>query len=294
MTGKRRKRDQRDPHAPAMHLTERDIGILDMVYQCRVLTQAHIHALCFTGSSPTMPQRRLSLLYHHGFLARQFLPVQAGYLFSPALYLITQRGMAVLRAMRGLDDEPQKASNPTLAPQYLAHTVAINDVRVAVTLACRAHDYPLLAWCGEAAMKAAYDRVELRTRAGRRRSVSLIPDSYFAVDTPRGATHFFLELDRGTMTAKRFALKIAAYLAYYQSGAYEERYQTASLRVLTVTTGQRRLESLKRCVEDRDDEEDIHRFWFTRLNTITADTVLAAAIWQVAGNALPQVLIHPS
>ena len=41
--------------------------------------------------------------------------------------------------------------------------------------------------------------------------------------------------------ARTWAKKVRAYLEYYQSGQYQERYGTQSLRILIVTTGERRL-----------------------------------------------------
>src|SRR5579859_6326821 len=99
----RRKRNERESNPPPMELTERDIQILDMVYRCRVLRQDHIHALFF-GSSKTASQRRLALLYHHGFLARRFLTVRASYLLSPALYVLDRRGATCLRTALGYDE----------------------------------------------------------------------------------------------------------------------------------------------------------------------------------------------
>ncbi|MBK8025150.1 MAG: replication-relaxation family protein [Chloroflexi bacterium] len=69
-------------------------------------------------------------------------------------------------------------------------------------------------WRGENDLKADYDRVNIRSESGRLVNVSVIPDSYFVLQTPLGVAHFFLELDRGTMTVKRFKNKIVAYQTY--------------------------------------------------------------------------------
>lgn len=278
MVDKRRKRNVRDTSIPPMVLTERDKHILEMVYQCRVLRQDHLHQLFF-GSSETASQRRLALLYHHGFLERKFLTVRASYLLSPALYMLDTRGAEVLRAELGYETFHWQSKDKQVGQQFLEHTLMINDVRVAITLACRIHNLTLPTWKSEADLKAAYDRVEIRDVSGRKKSISLIPDSYFVLDTPRGKTHFFLECDRGHMSAQKFATKIAAYITYYRSGAYEERYKTTSLRVLTVVLSQKRLETLKRVTEQTGGDG---RFWFGLLPEFQPQTILTSPLWWAA------------
>jgi hypothetical protein len=227
-----------------MRLTERDRQIIEAVYLHRVLRQDQVQALFFGSKSAA--QRRLALLYHHGYLARQFLPVRGGIMNSPILYLLDRRGAELLRAEYGYEEVRWHARDNKVGEDFLEHALAINDFRIAVCLASRHAGYRVLTWLGEAELKADYDRVAIRSASGRKRAVPVIPDSYFALDTPQGRAHFFLELDRGTMTTRRFRTKIEAYLAYYQGGGYQRRFGTRSLRVLTVTLGERRLENLKR------------------------------------------------
>lgn len=285
----RRKRNQRRGQPRPMTLTPRDTAILAAVYHYRVLRQDQIHALFF-GASKTTSQRRLELLYDHGFLNRRFLTVRASYLLSPTLYVLDARGVAHLRSHLGDDALRWQSSDLHVGQQFLEHTLAINDVRIAVTLACQMTGYTLLTWQSETDLKATFDRVDMRDTAGVRHTVSLIPDSYFVLDTPRGIAHLFLELDRGTMTTKRFQNKILTYLAYYQSGAYERRYHTRSLRILTVTLTARRLDSLRQGTRALVDGP---RFWFSTLPAISAETVLSAPIWQIAGRDGYVPLVEP-
>lgn len=285
---KRRRRDRRDPNPPRLVLTDRDRAIIRAVHEYRALRQDQVQALFFGSRSAA--QRRLALLYHHGYLARQFLLVQTGYMSSPSVYLLDRRGEELLRAEEGLDDVHWKSSHNQVSSDFLEHALAINDFRIAVTLASWQSGYALLEWRSETDLKQDYDRVTLPTVRGGSRSVAVVPDSYFALETPHGKTHFFLELDRGTMTTKRFKTKIDAYLAYYRSGGYERRYGARSLRVLTVTLGERRLESLKAVTEEAGGTV---WFWFAALPDLTPEAVLTAPVWQVAGRAGCDVLISP-
>ena len=261
-----------------MVLTERDEHIIRAVYDYRVLRQDQVQALFFGSSSAA--QRRLALLYHHGYLERQFLLVHTGFMTSPTVYLLDKRGEELLRVEFGLDEVHWKSSHNQVSYDFLEHALAINDFRIAVTLAARQPGYELLDWHSEAEIKQDYDRVNIQMTRGRNRNVAVVPDSYFALSTPYGSTHFLLELDRGTMTTKRFRTKVEAYMAYYRSGGYEKRYGARSLRMLTVTLSQRRLENLKAVTEEAG---GTRWFWFGVLSELTPNAVFGESVWQVAG-----------
>lgn len=276
----RRKRNRRDAAPPPMILTERDKQIVEAVYQCRVLRQDQIHTLFF-GASKAASQRRLALLYHHGFLTRVFLTVRASYMLSPALYMLDRRGAELLRSELGYDDISWTSKSHDVGQPFLEHTLAINDVRIAVTLACRIHGYTLLEWRSEADLKGSYDRVVIQDKSGRKEDVSLIPDSFFVVQTAKGKAPFFVEVDRGTETTGRFQSKIRAYQSYILSGAYEKRYGYKGIRVLTIAFSQKRLDNLRTVTQDVGGKE---RYWFALHGEITPQSVLDDTIWSVAGS----------
>lgn len=281
-TYKRLRRNQRSDNPPGMRLTERDLEILKAAAEYRVLRQDHIQKLFF-GSKSTA-QYRLSHLYQHGFLNRHFLPVYAGW--SPTLYTLDRRGVATLKNECGIDHVLTWDSQN--GHEFLAHTLAINDFRVAVTLASREAGYHVKQWLTETHLKAHYDRVSVTDHKGRKQSVSLIPDSYFTLETPKGKASFFLEMDMGTMTISRFQTKIAAYLAYVQTGLYQERYGTKSLRVLTVTTSGVRAENLLRAAHSLQSQR---LFWFAVKEVLSPNTVLHSPIWIYPGGQESSALV---
>ncbi len=282
----RRKRNRRDHNPPPMVLMERDKRIIEAVYQCRVLRQDQIHALFF-GVSKAASQRRLALLYHHGFLSRVFLTVRASYMLSPALYMLDRRGAELLRSELGYDDMAWTSKSQAVGQPFLEHTLAINDVRVAVTLACRAHQYDLLEWRSEADLKSSYDRVMIQEAKGRKAQVSLIPDSFFVVQTPQGKAPTFLEVDRGTETTSRFQTKIRAYQAYVQNGGYEKSFGYKNVRVLTIAFNPKRLQNLMTVTLEAGGRE---RYWFGLQSELTAQSIFDRPIWQLAGQMLPRTL----
>jgi len=210
---------------------------------------------------------------------------------SLILYGLDKRGAELLRAELGYDDLHWYSTMKELKDEFLEHTLAIADFRIAVTLACQQAGYELFLWKGENELRADYDRVSVRTSKGYSRSVSVIPDGYFVVKTPKGKAHFFLEMDMGKMTTGRFRGKVDAYVAYYQQGGYQRRYQTKSLRILTVTVGKERLTHLKRVTEQ---VSDTNWFWFSTVSQMAPERVLAAPVWQIAGRDEAGTLIEPS
>jgi hypothetical protein len=267
-----------------MRLTVRDLKTIEAIWQYRVMSQAQIHKLLYTDLDSSVVKRRLYRLYHNGFVARQFLPVRGGLLHSPILYTLDKRGAELLQK-HGFTVS-WKHDNNRVGSTFLDHALAISDVRIAFAQACAAQKVSLLTWHGESQMKHQYDRVKISSSpAGEPiRDVAVIPDSAFTLQLPRGASHktahFFLELDRGTMSLKRFKRKVEAYLAYLDTGAYTKRYSTKSLRILTVTENMTRLAHLKRVTEQAGGRS---RFWFTTRAEIQRQNALSQPLWRVAG-----------
>lgn len=284
---KRNQRDKRLKNPTPIRLTHRDIEIIKAVHEYRVLTTQQLKALFF----PSMHQayNRLQALYNHQFIDRRFQGVATDKMNTPILYVLDIRGAELLRSELGLDVEWHPSQNQ-VSVQFLEHMMAISEVRIAISLNCRQmSELELLHWSGEADMKAGYDRVTIRLDTGKQKYVSLIPDSYFILSTPHGKSHCFLELDRGTMTVKRFKEKGFAYQQYYKSGIYQERYQTRSLRILTVTSSQNRAKNLLQAMNDLDGKQ---RFWFTTLEQVQNEPVLTAPIWQTPDKVELRCLIE--
>jgi len=282
MSEKRLSRHKRSDDAPNMRLMPRDVEILKMLATFRIMRQDQIQQLFFTSRSTA--QYRLSHLFQHGYVQRHFLPVYAGW--SPTLYTLDKRGISLLRRERGMKKIDVWDSEN--GHEFLSHTLAIHDVRVAVTLACRESRYTLVRWMSESDLKADYDRVQIPNDKGKLQDISLIPDGYFTIQTPHGNASFFLEMDMGTMTVGRFTTKIRAYIAYMKTGAYIQRYQTKSLRILSITNSETRCINLKSSAEGVGADR---RFLFTSQQAINPQSVLHEAIWHSAGNPSPTAII---
>lgn len=270
-----------------MRVGANDCRIVQLVYAYRVLSQEQLERLL--GRSRQTVQRLLRRLYDHRYLERVFLPItQFG--SSPALYILDRRGVELLQRLGVADFTGQPSRQ--LSPLYLEHTLAMNDFRIAVTLACERHGWQVAHWLTENEIKADYDRVRV---PGKGRPVALVPDSYFSLHIPdRGTTHFFLELDRGTMTVARFREKVETYVTYYKSGAYTRRYEARGFRVLTVVdgVGVGRVENLVKAAGNVPAVG--RRFWFAHLAQVAAADPLTEAVWRLPGQQAAEALVEPA
>jgi Replication-relaxation len=293
-------RYQRVKDPPRMVLTERDREILRQVYLFRLLTREQIERLLFPpdngqdhSTKTSKARKRLKLLYHHGYLERIPVPVGQGLWAWRPVYRLGRKGAKLIAAELGStvrkldywgksDDADHRHSEVSLL--FVHHTLAINDVRIAITLASMAKGYQLEQWIDETQLKRdeMKDYVSVIAGNGHGARVPVIPDAYFALHLGDRRAHFFLELDRATMSTKRWKTRIRAYRAYADSGKYQARYKTRSLRVLTVTTTPQRLESLRQTTFQAGGGD---LFWFTTIGEVTANTVLNVPIWRLANDA---------
>ena len=270
---------------PRMRLTERDAQVIKAVSIYRVLRRDQLQRLFF----PSVPvaNRVLVRLFQHGFLDRRFVPREYGQGDSQALYLLGARGADLLAAKTG-DDRQEitwRAEHNQVGSLFLDHTLAVNDVRIAVALAAQRQGWQVERWLDEVDLKSQemkdyVDATWTDSRGqARRRRLAVVADGYFVLYMGDRRAHFFVELDQATVSNKRWADKVRGYLAYTWSGKYEKRYQTRSLRILTVTTGEKRLQNLKATTEQAGGKA---LFWFATLEQATPEAILTEPIWQVA------------
>jgi hypothetical protein len=275
---KRHRRDVRPKNPGRMYFTESDRAVLRLLYEYRILSQRQFERLL--GRSRGTVQQKLIRLYHHRFVERIFPPIKRGMGRSPTLYVLDKQGYDALRE-EGIEDFSGFPKRD-LSSLFLEHTLAINEVRIAINLACQRLGWGVLEWQGENEIKREYEHVIARERGRKQRSIPILPDSYFVIEIPgRGKSHFFLEVDRGTMPQERYKQKIVGYVAYLNLDIARRRFKAQGLRVLTVTDRPRRFPQL---VQTASTVQGIgNRFWFAQLSAISGETVLTESIWRVAG-----------
>lgn len=196
---------------------------------------------------------------------------------TESIYALGKRGAALAASAMGVDRAylRHSAQRTTVKPLFLDHLLHINDIRLAFHLsASRQPGNRLAMWLDD---RQAADRLPDASQRGGWLPVR--PDGYLVYQTPGRQLHAYIEADLGTVTNKRWAVRVQAYVAYRLSGAFRQRYGTSSFRVLTVTTTARRLSNLLRTTEKTGGKS---LFWFTTWTDLAAHSPLSA-IWSVAG-----------
>ena len=293
---KLRPRYQRVTNHPQKFLTPRDGRILHWVYEMRLLSREQIQRLEFDSGSARYCRERLRGLYDAGYLERRRLDLRTGFGANMPVYCLDRAGAQWIALDQKMDPSELdwRPRDNLVHPFFMEHTLASNDFWIDVVLATRGCQHELEYWIDERTLKSKEMKDYVDDPKGSHK-IAIVPDGYFCLALPDGRKACFaLELDRGTVKRKSWRRKIRGYIEYVKSGAYQKRYGTRSLRVLTVVQAARR-------AKDRQDEIRLIRnrvqkikgwaeaegggelFWVAAEPDITPQTVLAGEIWQVAG-----------
>lgn len=257
-----------------MRLTERDRRILEAIHSHDgILSISQIERLFFTGSSQA--KHRMMLLYQHGYVNR---PGRYDRRKIPdMIYWLDRVGEQLVAAMNNVTPAELKALKE---PRWfqVEHDLAVNEFRIALSEACRAHaEIDLQTWVPEREFWRQPDRIEYELQ-GKRLERNIRPDGFFLLTTPKHKIRYLLEIDRGTEDNPRFLReKIAPGLAYIRSEAFAERFGYSSGRWLVVTTGERRMRNMLRQAR-RARTKGL--FYFTTYDLVTPESVLRDPIWQ--------------
>ena len=289
---------------PPFRLTPRDREVVKAVYTHRALTTPQIEALLFPpengqdhSTKTSRVRYRLKMLFQHGYLFRDEQPTKLSEGRKPLVYFIDQQAVPLLAEEYAVfpEDIAWKPKGNNVRWIFLDHLLATNDVRIAIEVAAKQHGYALHRWLDDMTLKSVEmrDSVEIRSPTGAPLKVTIVPDGYFFLNADGYDYHYFLEVDMGTETAKSskfgrrdFSRKMLGYQAYWKSGLYDKRYDPEGkyeglpIQVLTVTTSEARVATLKRVAEEARAGE---QFCFTTFGRISPETVLVAPIWSVAG-----------
>lgn len=278
-----------------MRLTDRDIKTVKAINDFRVMRQDQVERLLYP--SKTTAQRRLWLLWQHGYLKRTFLPIMTGVQTSPILYLVDKRGMELLQSnFNYIKEQLRYSRKKQVSSRFLEHTLGLAEVRLSVELSCQQNQFAIVEWQDEKEIKSDYDRVDLRGR----RAVAILPDAYFRIqinnqDKTAVFLHFFVEYDRGGEQLSYFRRKVQAYSIYFQSGKCVDRYGTNRIRVLTITEGGVTRKGRGRHKSVQDIAKEIRAknwFWFASLEDVIKEDFLTSSIWEQADGEKSSSLLY--
>jgi hypothetical protein len=300
---KRKPRFHRVPPV-GLQLQERDAQIILQVYKHRFLTSEHIIALLSASPKPLL--RRLSLLYHAGYLGRpkeQIRPYFRG--TRPIVYSLGNKGVDVLaqdfhipRSKVDCTSKDRETKRP-----YLEHTLMVSHFMVCLELACRYVEGIRLIEPHEILQATPADsgirdkplawKIKVKHRwkgSNRQFAYNVIPDKVFGLRIGEDELYFFLEADRATMpviSANLYRSSIFKKLVgYWQSrgvNLFAQNFGFKAARVLTITKSQERIESMIAACQDVDERRKGSKmFLFARDQNITLakPTVIFNPIWQ--------------
>lgn len=246
-------------------LTKRDIDILYTLGVCGILRTRDI-ARFFFGARTTANDR-LRKLFCAG-LVECFVPD----LSSDNYYALTAIGRDRVVEAHGLDPDTLKVVRKL--PKKLDHALAITELRLSVSLACRASTTYKL---------GSFDTDADLARERHAALLDIIPDAKIAITTRASGevNVFFAELDLGTEAVTWLVKKkLAVYAGHAAIGT--SLYGVRDPLVVLVVESLRRARNVARCLA----AERVHaRVVFALRSMLDENNVLGAAF------ALPQDLL---
>jgi hypothetical protein len=234
-------------------LSDRDRLILERVHSLRLLCAHQIQTLLFTDDQHATPataartcRRTLERLTRHRLLVRLDLRV-GGARFGSASFVYA---LATL-GQRVLDDDRPRRRLAEPSERFVAHTLAVGDLFVQLTLHARKLGWELLDWQSEPDCWR-----DVITLGGR---IVLRPDFYVVLDVDGYELRWFVEIDRATEHLPAITRKCRLYHSYYKGG-HEQRLHKVFPRVLWVVPDERRAEQVRAVIDaDRRLTTDLFR-----------------------------------
>lgn len=306
-----------------MRFQERDSRIIATIHKYDgVLARRQLKAMFWPQATPQAMERRLSLLFHNGFLnwpdssQRRTKPIP-----EPVIWL-NWRGILHIAGQEGIDiQSPTNDGENQLRlldrllhkeglrwhrePRWsqLPHDISVNDFRMAVEQAAK--KWPSLTletWLPEGEFFSNMDVISIRYKNQRgekkSRRKGIRPDGFFIlvdhlrqINNSPARGRFLLEFDNGNHPLDRFGRdKVLPGVQYLRSEAYKKRFGFNSGRWLVVCNGAQRLRNLKSQTEKMVGK-DASVFLFTTMNQVRPETVLNTPIWFRGGSAKTERLV---
>lgn len=302
--------------APApMRFQTRDAAILQALHTYDgVLARRQIKALFWEGASPKTMERRLTLLYHNGFINMPSLEDRRIYPIPEPIVWLGWRGILHIANQLEVEvDDPLSSNENQLRrlekklrqlgihwqrePRWsqLGHDVAVNDFRMMIEKAVSYWpSLELEQWIPESDFLSNMDVIALKNR-----SKGVRPDGFFVlldnmhlINNSPAKARFLLEFDNGTHPMTRFGRdKAIPGMAYIRSKAYRERFGFNSGRWLVVCKSEIRMQHLKECTE-KVLGSNASYFFFTYMDNINFKSVFSQPVWYCGGSKEPMQLIQ--
>ena len=221
------------PKSTALQLQARDLLLLHGLFESRVMTQAHICALYFSGKSEAA-KKRLQKLKAHKLIGERPRRV-----YAPSILFLSKQGFVELLSREMLKDYPRITwlnleKRVQVSELTLRHELDVMDAKTALTVALNQTEQfevsEFSTWPTLYQFTASKPKPPGQYRA---EMMTVKPDGLLRlqatgalmdVNNVNNSHLFFLEIDRSTESQDTLALKAHGYRDYFQSGGLAQRY----------------------------------------------------------------------
>jgi hypothetical protein len=284
-------------------LTPVRLEILRFLAELRFLSLPQIAKLCCPASrqdlSEKSARRHMRALFDAGLvdvlpvsraaLAPLGAPNDASLLYgsAPNVYAPAARGLETLHRAGFADKQAEGRKKPSYGPRnslFLAHELAVRDVRVWLELAARNGGHGLENWQDgeEAAIDLERERAPLAVR----------PDAWFVLRLDQAVLVGLVEVDRGTERGdRRWQEKLDAYRALLTGGRLPAVTGYVNARVLVIAPDARRRDRLAGAITEAG-ADVASKFWFAE-RTVLDEANLLLPRWRQQTDQPLRSLIGP-
>jgi len=230
------------------------------------------------------------------------LPDSGSWSQSKIVYWPSTKGKQFIADMDGIDvGELSYLQKPRYG--MLDHDLTTNMFQIIVRNACMATPgVRLVEWRPG---RQFYSQADLFThhQVNEGKPRKIIPDSFFSIELMLKGTgntvelktlNFFVEIDRTSnpMTVNRITReKIIPQAHYIGSSQYQKRFGASGGRTILITSGQARVQHLKKAAEESVQRLS-QRFLFTTFEAITPESILGEPIFWQGTNPQPVSLLR--
>ena len=307
-----RPKYKRGDYPPPIQFQDRDTEILRTIQKYDgVLSRRHLKMIFWSNKSEKSMQKRLSKLFHNGYLNWPNAQQRQTKFIPESIVWIGWRGIIHLAFLDNIQVESPKKENENQMrnlqaklrkhnirwvrePNWnqLVHDFLVIDFRLSIENSVKKipHLY-LEKWIPESKFRATIDNIKFSFvgNNGKKihKSKGVIPDGFFIIaDAKRfqvgqpGRARFLLEIDMSTHDNNSFGIeKATAGAAYIHSKEYKKRFNVNSGRWLIITTGEVRMKNLMAQTEKRV-KKFTDLFYFTTLDKISTNNLINERVWR--------------
>lgn len=298
----RRRRYARSPLPDrSVGLTPAKVELLRWLTELRFLSLPQLARLCYPSKrrdlSEKSARRHMRELFDAGLvdvlpvsraaLAPPGSPNDASLLYgsAPNVYAPTAQGLRMLLRAGLIGEEMLKRPAPAYGPKnslFLAHELAVRDVRVWLECAARSGGHEVEQWRDGEEAVINLDLPPFSVR----------PDAWFSFRMGEVVLVGLVEVDRGTERGdRRWGEKINAYAALFVGSQLSSVTGYINARVLVLTPNARRRDQLAAFIGEQTTQQLASHFWLSD-RTILDRSHLVLPIWRQSDSLSLKPLVH--